>query len=102
MQSFLTDFIDCVNAFQRHPQCTQKYCKRVRKGKVICRFGFPIKLKNISKFECLYDDDNNLIDVKFLPAINDRWMNKHIPEHLLTWRANTDASMITSAVAILF
>ena len=53
MQSFLTDFIDCVNAFQRHPQCTQKYCKRVRKGKVICRFGFPIKLKNISKFECL-------------------------------------------------
>ena len=53
-------------------------------------------------FECLYDNEDNLIDVKFLPAINDRWMNKHIPEHLLTWRANTDASMITSAVAILF
>ena len=67
-----------------------------------CRFSFPIKLREVSEFECFQDDEENLIDVKFFPATNDCWCNKHIPEHMFTWRANTDASAVTSAVAIIW
>ena len=68
----------------------------------MCRFGFPIKLKDVNQLELIYDDENNLIDVKFEPATNDKWLNKHCLEHMFTWRANTDASFVTSAIGILF
>jgi hypothetical protein len=32
----------------------------------------------------------------FKPATNDNWLNKFIPEHLKTFRANMDASWVTS------
>ena len=51
MKEYMTDLIDCLNTFQRHPPCNYKYCKRVRNGKVICRFGFPIKLIPVSRLE---------------------------------------------------
>lgn len=51
MESFVTDFIDCMNAFNRHSECTEKYCKRVKKQKVVCRFGFPIKLKDKNQLD---------------------------------------------------
>ena len=91
-----------MNQFNRHTKCTEKQCKRVRNQKVVCRFGFPIKLKDRNQLELIRDDEGNLIDVKFEPATNDKWMNKHCLEHMFTWRANTDASFVTSALGILF
>ena len=35
---FISDLIDCVTSFQRHDKPCKKYCKRVKKGKVLCRF----------------------------------------------------------------
>ena len=51
--------------------------------------------------ELLKNDDDNLVDVKFEPAINDRWMNKHIPEHIKSFKCNQDASPVTSGIAIV-
>ena len=53
MESFLKDFIDCMNSFNRHTECTEKYCKRVRNQKVVCRFGFPIKPKDQNQLELI-------------------------------------------------
>ena len=60
-----------------------------------------MKLRELSEFEFVLNKDGDIIDVKFVPATNDRWCNKHIPEHMFTWRANTDASAVTSAMAII-
>ena len=51
MKEFTTDFIDCIVAFNRHTMC-KRYCKRNKRGRMVCRFSFPIKLRKVSEFEC--------------------------------------------------
>ena len=41
------------------------------------------------------------MDVKFQPATNDRWINKHIPTHVKSYKSNQDSSPVTSGVAIV-
>ena len=53
MESQIKDFLDCMNAFNRHTECTEKQCKRVRNQKVTCRFGFPIKPKDMNQLELI-------------------------------------------------
>ena len=54
------------------------------------------------KDHCVYFSDIGNRIMKFDPATNDKWLNKHCLEHMFTWRANTDASFVTSALGILF
>ena len=52
-------------------------------------------------FELLKDKDGKLIDIGFNAKRNDTWFNKNIPWQVLTWIANTDATVCTSAIAII-
>ena len=51
MDSYVKDFIDCMNSFNRHTDCTEKQCKRATNGRVVCRFKFPIKQKDLNQLE---------------------------------------------------
>ena len=96
------DLTDCLVTFNRHTRCTRAYCKKkVRKNLFRCRFRFPLKHKEKSCIELIKNEDGKVIDLKFLPKVNDSWMNKHIPFETLTWRANTDATVCVSAIAII-
>ena len=46
-------------------------------------------------------DEDKIIDVKFHPKTNDQFCNKYVPFQMLTWRANTDASICASAVSLI-
>ena len=51
IEEYTKDLIDCMVSFNRHTVC-KRYCKRNKRGRLACRFSFPMKIRDVSELEC--------------------------------------------------
>ena len=90
----------CLNRFQRHRNCTESYCLRLKKGCIgakECRFYFPRSLRD----EAAVSKDQNPHHWTFCPQRNDKLLNSYNAAMILAWMANIDTSPATSISVIV-
>ena len=83
---------ECLNRYQRHPNCSPTYCQKQRKGApagdLVCRFHFPIEHSDEPSLGNKLNSKHRM----FEPIRNDSYMCKYIPLFTMAWNANHDGS----------
>ena len=94
-QELNEDYANLINTVQRHKNCTS-YCRRYKKGKPYCRFGYPFDGEYLSTETTI--DFNKKKDGSFVVELrtkrNDAIMNKHNRSQVQNFRANVDMQIV--------
>lgn len=93
------DYVNLLNAVQRHTRCSTNYCLRRKQNEsdLKCRFNFPFELCDKTKleFEKVNTKDKSVqYRAKIITKRNDSRVNNHPRMQLQGWRANCDIQII--------
>ena len=89
------DYINLVNAVERHTRCSAGYCLRMKPGQqeATCRFKYPKPLQTSTELEFEQLSDGH-IRTTVVTKCNDTRLNSHNRVMLQNWRANVDIQVI--------
>ena len=84
------DLATSLNFFMRHTRCT--HCRKIRKGRTVCRMGFPKELAMEGTVVFRKAPGHWNIETQR----NDERIGSYNPQLLLIWRGNCDVQPVRS------
>jgi hypothetical protein len=95
------DYENLINCCQRHVCRLDGYCKSVKHGPNMCRFGYPFKIEDATRIEFKEEPNSKVIRAEICLKRNDPFLNMHNRLICHHWRGNVDMQIILDEAAAI-